>query len=64
MTNETKIIIIENELTAYENTMYQLQLRSRVAKITDNAELEKNIEGELVKCLKAIDFLNEEKNKL
>ena len=58
---EVKEAIIEQEMTLWGNSLYQLQLRYRVNKKIGSAEvILKQIEDEMLKCEAALDILKEE----
>ena len=62
---EIKLIIIEQEESAYENSKYQLSLRHRVQKaIGGTPEQLKSIEDEMAKIEQALDELDKIKGEL
>ena len=58
---QTKQAIIANEISLYQGSMYQAELRYKVnKKIGTSAEALKSIEDEMVKYQQAIDLLEED----
>lgn len=65
VSKDVKILIIEQERQAYENTKYQLSLRYRVTKtIGGTQEQLKSIEDEISKIEQALDALDKIKKEL
>lgn len=61
ISGEVKRAIVEQELTLWRNTLYQLQLRHRVNKKVGASEAAlKVIENEMIKCEATLDALKEE----
>lgn len=58
--NSIKRAIIEQELTMWRNSQYQLTIRHKVQQKLDNKEQVKAVESELEKCEIAIDVLQAE----
>ena len=63
-TPQTKILLLEQEILSYENTVYLMGVRARGARITDNKPLEDEAQKQIETCMKMIDFLNAEKEKV
>ena len=61
---ETKLAIIDEEIRAYVNTRYQLQLRHRVNRSLGNEKAVEAIEADLVNIEKALDLLSAARKEL
>ena len=62
-TTRDKINLLEKKLWLYNNTVYDLGVDARAMKIVENKQGEENIQKEISKNLKIIDFLKEELSK-
>lgn len=60
VTKQAKIAIIENEIAMYNNTSYQMSLRARAARITENKQQEEAATKEVEYIERTIDWLKKE----
>lgn len=57
VSKEVQEFVLGEEITAWKNTRYQLQIRYRVNKAIGNEQACRAIEDELAKCELALDEL-------
>ena len=63
ISKETKIVILKNEIATYDNTIYLLGVRLRLAKKLKDKQMEDAVNTELINIQIRLDFLNEELEK-
>ena len=64
ISKETKIVILKNEIATYDNTIYLLGVRLRLAKKLKDKQMEDAVNTELINIQIRLDFLNEELEKV
>jgi len=64
ISNETKCVLLTQKLTLWQNTLFDAQLDTEIAKMLEDEQLAKISQDRMKSALKAIELVNDKLSEL